>query len=498
MASLAVSLVDQWSDPRWRLNNLYWIETKAGEVIPFRLNWAQERLFDELWYLNVILKARQMGFSTLIQLYMLDACLFNSHTASGTVADTRENAEAIFRTKVKVPYEHLPEQIRGRITAEQNSARELLFSNGSSLRVGTSLRSGTFQYLHISEYGKICARSPEKAREIQTGALNTVQAGQFVFIESTAEGQSGHFKETCDTAERLAIEGRRLTPLDFRFHFFAWWQDSSYTLSDADAAHVVLTQEDERYFAMVEGHIGRQLTAGQKAWYVKKRATQGEYMKREFPTTTKEPFEVAVEGAYFASQMARVRKEGRICRVPILDKPVDVYWDLGVGDAMALTFKQIVGPEERFIDYYENVGEGFAHYARILREKGYLYGQHVMPHDAEQRRLGKDAKSAKEHAEDAGIRPIEVNKRIASESDGIEASRSYLAKCWFDETRCARLIACLDNYRKDWDEKYGVFKDHARHDEFSHGYKSFEQAAIAPEQSGFSSKKLNYPRLATA
>lgn len=481
MASPVRSLVDQWADQRWRLNNLYWIESKQGEITPFRLNWAQERLLADLWYLNVILKARQMGFSTLIQLYMLDACLFNSHTAAGTVADTRESAEAIFRTKVKVPYERLPDQLRGHIRAEQNSARELLFSNGSSIRVGTSLRSGTFQYLHISEYGKICARSPEKAREIQTGALNTVQAGQFVFIESTAEGQSGHFKDTCDTAAKLALENRPLTPMDFRFHFFAWWQDSSYTLSDADAGQVVLTQENEQYFTQVEASIGLQLTAGQKAWYAKKQVSQGEYMKREFPSTAKEAFEVAVEGAYFSNQMAKVRKEGRICRVPILDRPVNVYWDLGIGDAMALTFKQQVGPEERFIDYYENVGEGFSHYARILNERGYLYGKHFMPHDADQRRLGKDANTAKWHAEQTGIRPITVLPRIASEVDGIEAARSYLAKCWFDESRCARLIQCLDNYRKDWDESLGVWKNHARHDEFSHGYKSFEQAAIAPE-----------------
>jgi hypothetical protein len=482
MASLARSLLDQWSDPRWRLNNLYYIESKQGEVIRFRLNSAQERFLDDLWYLNVILKARQLGFSTLIQLYMLDACLFNSHTAAGTVADTRENAEAIFRTKVKVPYEHLPDQLRERIRADQDSARELLFSNGSSIRVGTSLRSGTFQYLHISEYGKICAKAPDKAREIRTGALNTVQAGQFVFIESTAEGQTGHFKETCDQAERLTLEGKQLTPLDFRFHFFAWWQDSNYTLSDADAAHVVLTQEDDKYFEGVEAQIGQRLTRGQKAWYVKKRATQGEYMKREYPSTAKEAFEVAVEGAYFAQQMIKVRKEGRICRVPILERPVNVYWDLGIGDAMSLVFKQQIGLEERFIDYYENVGEGFSHYARILTERGYNYGRHFMPHDADQRRLGKDAQSAKWHAEQAGIKPITVLPRISQETDGIEASRAYLAKCWFDETRCQRLIQCLDNYRKDWDEKLGVWKDYARHDEFSHGYKAFEQAAIAPQE----------------
>ena len=76
-----------------------------------------------------------------------------------------------------------------------------MLSNNSSIRVGTSLRSGTLQYLHISEYGKLCAQFPEKAREVRTGALNTVQAGQVVFIESTAEGQEGHFFDLCEARE---------------------------------------------------------------------------------------------------------------------------------------------------------------------------------------------------------------------------------------------------------------------------------------------------------
>jgi hypothetical protein len=50
---------------------------------------------------------------------------------------------------------------------------------------------------------------------------------------------------------------------------------------------------------------------------------------------------------------------------------------------------------------------------------------------------------------------------------------------WIDEGRCGRLIDCLDNYRKEWDDRLGVFKDRPRHDEFSHGYKSLETYAVA-------------------
>ena len=132
---------------------------------------------------------------------MLDACLFNANVRAGTIAHTLADARTIFRDKVKYPYENLPEGLRRHRSVVKDSADELMLSNNSSLRVGTSLRSGTLQYLHVSEYGKLCAKFPEKAKEVRTGALNTIQAGQVAFIESTAEGQEGHFHDLCREAQ---------------------------------------------------------------------------------------------------------------------------------------------------------------------------------------------------------------------------------------------------------------------------------------------------------
>jgi hypothetical protein len=200
-------------DWRWRLNNLYWITDKEGRRAKFQMNWAQEALFDEMHYLNVILKARQLGFTTFIQIFMLDQCLFNSNIRAGTIAHRLEDAQAIFRDKVKYPYDQLPEWIRAAIPIVKDSAAELLFANNSSIRVSTSHRSGTLNYLHISEYGKLCARHPEKAREVRTGALNTLLHGQVAFIESTAEGQEGHFFELCQQGQAKVRMGTKLTPL---------------------------------------------------------------------------------------------------------------------------------------------------------------------------------------------------------------------------------------------------------------------------------------------
>jgi hypothetical protein len=138
------------------------------------MNSAQRTLYDGMHSQNVILKARQRGFTTVIQLFMLDACLFNSDIRAGTIAHTLPDAQVIFRDKVKFPYDNLPDVLKIARPTQNDNTCELLFTNNSGIRVGVSLRSGTLQYLHVSEYGKICAKFPDKAREVRSGALNTV------------------------------------------------------------------------------------------------------------------------------------------------------------------------------------------------------------------------------------------------------------------------------------------------------------------------------------
>lgn len=471
----------RWPDKYARLRDgFYTIRDKTGARVPFRMNEDQERFITERHGLDVVLKARQKGFTTVIQIEMLDDCLFIPNTAAGVIAHNLQDAEAFFADKIKFAYDELPEEFREIVPAVSDTVRSLKFGNGSSIRVGTSLRSGTLQRLHVSEYGKLCAKFPEKAREVRTGAFNTVAVGQRIVVESTAEGHSGDFYSMTKAAQDKQSMGEALTALDFKFHFSPWFTSPEYAIDDS----VTETSDMLVYFAKIEPYVierlGRPLSRQQRAWYIKKAEQQGGDMKREYPSTPDEAFEASVEGAYFSTEMRKMREQGRICRIPILSKPVDVYWDLGVGDAMALTFKQQLGAEERIIDYYENSGEGFEHYARILNDKRYIYGRHFFPHDGDHRTLGLITKTKKQWAEEAGITPIDIVPRIATEAAGIEASRAFLPTVWIDEERCDRLIKCLDNYRKEWDDKAGTWKAKALHDEFSHGYKSFETAAVAP------------------
>lgn len=457
----------------------YDIKDKQGKKVPFRMNDHQRQFMQSRHGMDVVLKARQLGYTTVIQLDMLDDCLFTPNLSAGVIAHNLVDAKAFFRDKIKFAYDNLPDTYRKVRAAENDSAESLRFNNGSSIRVGVSLRSGTLQRLHVSEYGKLCAKYPDRAEEVKTGAFNTVAVGQSITVESTAEGRAGEFHDIVKKARHLEEEGRDLTALDFKFHFTAWWEDAGNVL-DAD---VIETTEMQEYFEKAMQHSwlkGRAVVFSreQRAWYVKKTEQQGDKMKQEHPSHPDEAFEASVEGAYFGPQMAKARSEGRICRIPILGIPVYTTWDLGVGDAMTITFWQDVGLERRAIDYYENSGEGFDFYAKVLTDKGYNYSEHFMPHDVEHRKLGRDARSSKQHAEEAGIKPIRVVPRIATEADGINASRAYLPNVYFDEARCQRLVDCMDSYRKEWDDKLGTWKDKPLHDQFSHGYKSFETAAV--------------------
>jgi hypothetical protein len=456
--------VSQFSDWRWRLTNLYWIIDKDGRRQRFEMNWAQEALFNQMHYMNVILKARQLGFTTFIQIFMLDAAVFNSDIRAGTIAHTLGDAQTIFRDKVKFPYDLLPDGIKSHVPILHDNATELMLGNNSSIRVGTSLRSGTLQYLHVSEYGKLCAKFPEKAREVRTGALNTVQAGQVVFIESTAEGQEGHFFEVCQTAQTKERTGAKLTPLDFKFHFYSWHQHPEYWI---DPDGVAIPDEFAKYFEKLESTDGVKLNAGQRAWYVKKAENQLSDMKREFPSTAKEAFEASIEGAYYADQIAAAEFQGRIGKFKAIpDVPVETAWDIGVGDYTSIWLYQRLGERIRFVGYVQNSGEGLPYYVKELQAKKYKYDAHYWPHDGVVREWGS-GKSRLEQARDLGFAPNIVPRMDID--DGINAVRASFAQFEFDEEDCSEGLKAIRSYRKDWDEERAVWKDKPRHDWASNG-----------------------------
>ena len=480
------ALVDKFSSRTWRLNNLYYIvgedpQTKKLKRIKFRPNWAQQYLLDNLWYFNIILKSRQLGFTTFICLLFLDTALFNDDTHCGIIAHNREDAEEFFNNKIRFAYDQLPDFLKSNRQAPSDSKKKLAFSNNSSIRVGTSLRSGTFHMLHISEFGKVCARFPEKAREIVTGGINTVHAGSFVFIESTAEGKSGYFYDFCEEAKKRQLSDIKPNKLQFKFFFFPWWRHAQYVLNPDQ---VVITPEMTEYFNSLESK-GIALSDKQKAWYVTKASTMRDDMMREFPSTPMEAFQASIVGAYYASEMTYLRREKRIGKVPHDPQyPVNTFWDIGFNDKMAVWFHQRVGTENRLIDYMEGSGEGVGYYIRRMvmdeDKRKYIYGKHYFPHDG-RNHSAQTGETFEDYARDKGLRDIHIVDRARNADEvlqGIEAVRNFLPTCYIDAEKCDTGIKCLDNYRKAWDGNLNEFKRTPLHDQYSNGADAMRCGAV--------------------
>lgn len=465
--ALNSATIETWSDPIWRLNNLYWIVNKSGQRVKFSMNPSQKKLVESLHGKDIILKARQMGFTTLCCIISLDECLFNPNWNAAIIAHTRDDAKDIFKTKVKYPYDNLPDVLKDRLNLTTDSADTLMLSNGSSISVKTSARSGTYQRLHISEFGKICAKYPAKAQEIITGSLPAAEQGN-VTIESTAEGQEGRFFDMVQSSKDRDPRSKK----EWKFHFFPWWGQAEYVARPEVAT---ITDEDEAYFSKLEVD-GIHLSDEQKAWWVLTEKDQGGDMKREYPASPDEAFEQAIEGAIFATQLAHATKHEHIGSFPIDPRyPVTSFWDLGRNDYNTIWLHQRIGSRNRFVGYYENSGEYIAHYIEWLRlwsrEKGVNFADHYLPHDGKREDLFLE-NGRMGVMEDLGFSP-EIVPRVQSKWDAIEAARNVFAECDFDEAACGMGLKRLRHYRKKWDDNRGVFRNEPLHDENSHGADGF-------------------------
>lgn len=178
-------------------------------------------------------------------------------------------------------------------------------------------------------------------------------------------------------------------------------------------------------------------------------------------------FSAAVKGAYFAAAIDQLEAQGRITSIVYSpDLPVNTAWDLGMDDATAIWFFQVEPSGDwRVFDYYEQSGEGLSHYAKVLQDKGYIYGQHFAPHDIRVRELGTGT-SRLESAAALGIK-FSVCPQLPV-VDGVNAVRQKLPRMWFDAANCKIGLNCLRNYRREWRAKHEIFASQPLHDWTSH------------------------------
>lgn len=469
------------SNPVWTLTHLYRIIDKQKKSIPFCPNAMQAKLFSCKAKRLVTLKARQLGSTTGWCIYMLDKALWNPNQSIGIISYSQDAARDILGNIIGHALDTLPERIKRlpHIQVKKRSAREIVFANGSSIKVDTTMRGGTLSHLLVTEYGKICARYPDKAREIQLGSMETVPANGLLVIESTAEGAAGHFYDLCKQGQ----ERKPDSPCDWQFFFFPWWMEPGYRADPVPPDG--FPQSLKTYFETLATVHDIKLTLEQRAWYFGKYVALGDLCKQEYPSTPSESFLVSSEAYWYLADIAAIKAKGQVTVVPYQPSvPVHTVWDIGYGDNTAIWFFQVLpSGAVHIVDYYEANREGLDHYVNMLRSKKYVYGKHYFPHDAKAHDFGTGL-STLQQAHALGLEATVLDRYNPTRGSfmiEVQRARQVLQRCWFDRDRCERGILCLENYRRKWNAQIGGYTMEPLHDEYSHCADAFRYLCQAVE-----------------
>ena len=522
------ALSSRLNDPLWRLQHLYWIENKAGHMQRFVPNAAQMRLHTNLWHRNAILKARQLGISTYVAMLILDNCLFTPNFHAGIIDKTLPDAEQKL-DKIRFAWEHLDYeppaaqprdhalallgslikqstgvQKRGEWHPASDARGKLSFSNGSDVRIGATLRGGTLQLLHVSELAHVSVHAPWRAREIRTGAINTVPAAGTIIMESTHEG--GRFGVNYEMMLQAMENNAKddLSPLDFRFFFFSWFDHPDYSLA---GQHRGWSEAMSTYFEKLESESSIRLTHGQKLWYARMQRTMGSAMQQEYPSTPHEAFSTGNDGSIYGSQIARLRELGRV-GVSFAFKPQEALytaWDLGLSDHTAIWLIQHCGGQVYWLNHYSANQLPLEHYAAKIHEWEHSYGRistHLLPHDAAHR--DPHGQSYVESLAKCGISAVRVVPRTPDVWRGINALRSILTRSWFHRDTLAERITpkgekepsgltCLEMYHTAPPDANGAYREAPVHDQFSHSADAARMFAEAFTHGMVSPMELRQP-----
>ena len=230
-------------DPKIYIPNFLYIRNKNAELVKFKPNKPQKRLRDTIERLRkqgkpvriIILKARQMGFSTYTEADCFHQTVTNKMFSSTIIAHEEQASQNLYNM-FKRYFENLPDALRP--MRKRNNAKELLFENPttddlekrrnpglqSTVKVATAKntatgRSQTINYLHASEVAFW-----DNPKETFTGLLQCVphSAKSTVIMESTANGVGDYFYDMWNNA----VAGKNeFVPL-----FFAWFEMDEYSL----------------------------------------------------------------------------------------------------------------------------------------------------------------------------------------------------------------------------------------------------------------------------
>lgn len=319
---------EKLGDKVWRLSNLYKIKTKNRRLEVLKPNYAQLEYLSTESNRDIILKARQLGFSTLKLIEQLDYTIFNKNVSSAVLAHTRDKVQVLFEI-VKLAYEHLHPFIKPQVSYDNRN--ELYFpALNSKIYVATDTRGETVHNLHVSELAYM-----EKAEDKMLGILESVPKDGIISFESTANGTSGYFYEIYEDRAN-----------EFKKHFYPWMIDPEYSEQTFLTLDQLITEYEPlqiKYGLIPEIWSKLSLSKEQMQWYLNKVRRHKDRVMQEYPSN---PTEAFVSSGRNVFSFADLQKHE-------VKNPIDrKYQDLLIWERPMPSFRYVIG-----CDPSEGIGE---------------------------------------------------------------------------------------------------------------------------------------------
>lgn len=327
------------------IENYIKIRDKKNNIVSLVLNEPQLKYYNVIKEMYrkrkpiriIILKARQMGFSTETEAIIFKNVVTHHNYNAGIVAHKEDSTTNLFNMSKRM-LEYLPEDIRPE--QKKSNAKELVFNNDQGTGLDSRIkcmtaggkgigRSDTFTALHLSEL----AFWEGDKKATMTGLLQAVPntPDSMIIIESTANGYE-YFKEMWDRA----VAGKS----DFYPLFIGWNELKEYSMPYTGFD---LTQEErklkEQYNLTLE-----QLTW--RRWCIQNNCSGDiNQFKQEYPICPEEAF-LSTGNCYF-------NKENIINRINTAPEPLVRGKFTCYYDGIRIRNQKFLEQEEGNIKIYE-------------------------------------------------------------------------------------------------------------------------------------------------
>lgn len=305
-------IADRW----WRMNHLYKIKDKDGNIVTFKMNKVQKHFDKNRARRNVMCKSRQHGVSTYKIIDALDKALFSGKAIKDCViiAQNKDVAKMLFVNKLRFAWEQLPQEIRSLYILGTDSATGMQFNLGTndkpfinSVSIAVTARAGTTHYAHITELSSVDQDSPDKAIELMSGTVPSVPDDGDLDIESTPKGNTGQFHDIFMNAwnEALAHPDKKYFPREYKPFFYNWQWDtyemSKITPDKIEHALAHLPHEMKEY--KKEHKLSdKEITFYYFTWLSLNK--NWDLIRQEYPTTVEEAFRAGSESLFDLSKLA--------------------------------------------------------------------------------------------------------------------------------------------------------------------------------------------------